>query len=277
MQSLESRVLFSVDTSSVALYTASGQAGATIEKHMALFVLVHGDESNESDMVPMALSVEAQLPANQYQVLILDWSQIASSLTNAYTNAVAVGGALATMIKTSRIPISRVNLIGFSMGGTVISGTAKDLQSRRSKVNLMVGIDPATQAYLNPDFAGASKYSICFCGNDTFGQTVGSLSADDAVLLTGLPSDQLDRHVDVFSVVSNMWQQDIGNSDGSDSTVASLFSIPSLLHDTKPLDWKEKGFYDNWEAIMACGGDSDDPVAMSLSYVDVRNHTVTIE
>jgi hypothetical protein len=56
----------------------------------------------------------------------------------------------------------------------------------------------------------------------------------------------------------------------SDSPVASLFSTPPLVHDTKPLDWKVKGFYDNWEAIMSCGGAADDPVAMSLSYVDVR-------
>jgi pimeloyl-ACP methyl ester carboxylesterase len=277
MDALESRVLFStINTSSVSLYNANGTPGAKIDKHMALFVLVHGDNMNPSMMTDMAAAVEDELPANEYQVLILDWSQLASAPQLAAKVGLAVGDALAGMIKASRIPVSRVNLIGFSMGGTVIGRAAKDLKTNTSEVNRIIGVDPSAGYYEPADYAQDSAYSIAFCGDDTYGGTVGSLSADDAILLTGLSSNDLDRHSDVFQTVTTIWQNDAGLSSDGDAAVSSLFSIQSILNGSPP-NWRKNSEDGGFVAVMACNDTGGDPSPISLTYINSRNHTITVE
>lgn len=277
IESLESRRLFSnIDTSSVVLDFANGSTGATINRHMALVVLVHGDSMDPSEMTDMATAVQDQLPANQYQVLILDWSVLANAQTNAAKNGLAVGSTLAGMIERSHIPVSRVNLIGYSMGGTVIGRAAKDLKTKTSEVNRIIGIDPAAGRYEAPDYAQDSAYSITFCGNDTYGGMTGSLSADDSVLLSNLSSNELFRHANVFTELNNIWDQDAGETSAGDAAVSSLFSINSLLQG-QPVAWKKNGIYGSFEAIMASNGNDSNPFAATLTYLNSRNHTVTFD
>jgi pimeloyl-ACP methyl ester carboxylesterase len=180
------------------------------------------------------------------------------------------------MIKDSHIPVSRVNLIGFSAGGTVIGRAARDLKTSTSEVNRIIGVDPAATRYEAPDYAQDAAYSIAFCGDDTYGGTTGSLSADDAILLTGLSSNELDRHSDVYSTVVTLWQNDAGLSSDGDAAVSSLFSIQSILNDSPP-NWKRDRNDGGFVAVMACNNTGGDPSPISLTYINSRNHTVTVE
>jgi pimeloyl-ACP methyl ester carboxylesterase len=277
LDALEPRLLFStIDTSSVSLYSANGTPGAKINRHMALVVMVHGDNMDESLMTDMATAVQDELPANQYQVLLLNWGQLAYAQTNAAKNGLAVGTTLAAMIQKSHIPVSRVNLIGYSMGGTVIGRAAKDLKTRTSEVHCIIGIDAAAGRYEPPAYAQDASYSITFCGNDTYGGTIGSLSADDSVLLTNLSSNELYRHADVFTALNNIWDRDSGEISSGDQAVSSLFSVSSILQG-RPVAWKKDGIDGDFEASMACNGDDSNPLPSSLTYINSRNHTITVE
>jgi pimeloyl-ACP methyl ester carboxylesterase len=265
IEALESRRLFSSD---ISLYSADGSSGAVINRHLALFVLVHGNDMTVSEMVDMATAVKDQLPANQYQVLIVDWNQNVDALT--------IGSELAQTIQVSHIPTSRVNLIGYSLGGTVIGRTARDLKTKTSEVNRIIAIDPASSKLEAANYAADSEYSIAFCGNDGYAHTASSLSADDTVLLTGLSGDDLDRHAEVFTLVNNMWDDDADSSSLGDQAIDSLFSINTILRG-KPAPWKANAFYSGFEAIMPCNENGGNSFPLSLTYDNSRGHTITID
>src|SRR5947209_13124711 len=175
VESLEGRLLFSsVDTSSVALYAADGTTPATVNRHRALWILVHGANMNSSMMADMAGAVQAQLPADQWQVLTVDWSKLATGPAYRGSNALAAGGAVANLLKRAGVMASRVNLIGFSAGGALVGQLAADLNGYHGQqVNRIVGVDPAGYKDAT-DFAANSQYSIAFGGHDTYGGDAGS-------------------------------------------------------------------------------------------------------
>lgn len=269
MEGLEGRTLFSVDTSSVALFDAGGHA-ATINKHAAVWFLVHGDNMNESQMTDLATAVKGQVDSTQWQVLIVDWSKLATA-SNTSTNAAAVGDRVAAMIKAARLPTSRVNLIGFSSGGIVMDEIAKDLRTRSAQVNRIVGIDPFSKT---ANYAAESSYSIAFCGRDAEAKTAASLSADDAVALTGLSGTSLQQHGQVFSAVTTIWKRDAGMIAKGNDHVSGLFSIQNIVADAMP-PWRHGVFFEGFEAEMSCGFQSGLPHdfgPLSLTYVNTRRH-----
>jgi hypothetical protein len=269
MEGLESRTLFSVDTSGVALFDASGHP-ATINRHAAVWFLVHGDNMSESGMTDLATAVKNQLDSSQWQVLIVDWSKLAAA-GNTSTSAAAVGDRVAAMIKASRVPTSRVNLIAFSSGGIVIDEIAKDLKTRTAQVNRIVGIDPFSKT---ANYAAESSYSIAFCGRDAEGKTAASLSADDAVALTGLTGTAMQQHGDVFSVVTTIWKRDAGEISKGNDHVSPLFSIQKILSGSIA-PWRHGVYFEGFEAEMDCGFQSGLPHdlgPLSLTYSNTRRH-----
>jgi pimeloyl-ACP methyl ester carboxylesterase len=277
MEPLEPRLCFSsINASSVLLCYANGTPGARINRHLSLFVLVHGDSMNAAMMSDMATAVQDQLPADQYQVLILDWSKLTTSTHHRSDNALAVGSALAGMIEKSHIPVSRVNLIGYSAGGSVIGRTASDLKTKTSKVNRIIGIDPAAGKDGTADYAKDSSYSIAFCGDDSYGGTQGSLSAADTILMTGLSTNQLYRHAEVYTGITDIWQNDAGESSSGDMRISSLFSIPSIMNG-QPLRWMKNSFDAGFEAVMSCNENGGNPYPLSLTYVNSHRHKVTVD
>lgn len=274
LESLESRTLFSIDTSSVALFDAAGHA-ASINRHRAVFFLVHGANMNASLMTTMATAVQNQLPSDQWQVLIVDWSKLAAG-AHTSDSARAVGDRVASLIKAARLPASRVNLIGFSMGGTVIDEIAADLKTASAQVNRIVGIDPYAR---DSNFAGESNYSITFCGRDGLGKVGASLSADDAVALTGLTGTALQQHSDVFWTLTTIWQRDAGMISRGGDDVSSLFSIQNIVNGPTP-QWKHNVYFEGFEAEMDCGfqdGLPNDLGPLSLTYLNAhgRRRVVT--
>jgi pimeloyl-ACP methyl ester carboxylesterase len=278
IEALEGRMLFSaIDTSTVALFDAGGNP-ATINRHLAAWFIVHGDNMDKSFMTTMAAAVQAQVPSNQWQVLIVDWSDLASAQTNATRNGQAVGDRVAQMINQAHLPASRVNLIGFSMGGAVINRIAIDLKTKTTQVNRLVGIDAAAGRvgpYDPAVFGKDSAFSVAFGANDKYGGQAGTLSADESVLLSGLSSDDLTRHAQVFSVVTTMWQRDAGEISKGNDGVSELFSIPNIL--AGPTIAMRQGiFAGGYDAVMACGFQSglpNDLGPLSFTFVNTRRHT----
>jgi pimeloyl-ACP methyl ester carboxylesterase len=118
---------------------------------------------------------------------------------------------------------SRVNLVGYSMGGTVIDRIARDLKTRTTQVNTIIGIDPAAGRIQAPAYAQNSAYAISFCGNDAVAKLTASQSGDDTVVLTGLdPNNDMLRHQSVFTVVTTMWERD----GGTPATITSAACSP---------------------------------------------------
>lgn len=280
LEPLEGRMLCyaPVDTSKVFLGDVNDNPVA-IHRHMALCILAHGDQMEGSDMTDVAHAVQAQLPAGQWQVLIIDWGDLAKyhATGNASVNALAVGSKVASLLSAARVPPSRVNLVGYSMGGTVVGRIAKDLKTSTAEVNAIVGIDPAAGRIEAPNYAQNSRYSICFCGRDAVATDTASLSADDAVVLTGLSSNDMLRHQSVFTVVTTMWERDAGMLGSGGDHASGLFSVPSLFNGP-PLPWRHGTYYAGFEALVACGTqpDSSDLGPLSLTYVNTRRHQITL-
>lgn len=277
LEPLEGRVLFSapIDTSGVALFDPNGNP-AVINKHKAVWFLIHGNNMSKDLMLDTAKAVQGQLNT-QWQVLIVDWSQLAYAQTNAAKNAQAVGNRVAQMITQAHLMTSRVNLIGFSMGGTVANRIAIDLKTRSTQVNRIVSIDVDVGRYDPIMFAADSNYSIAFGGNDRFANVSGATDSDDGVLLTGLSATAEFAHAQVFNVVTAMWERDAGMLAGSDD-LSQIFSINNIL-DGLPVSMRKNSFANGYEAVMNCGNQPGFPNGLgptSLTYVNLHRHTVVL-
>lgn len=285
IESLEARVLFSVKgTSSVALYDANGSP-ASIQAGKRLWFIFHGLDGSHDDMTPMAAGVQAQDPTSQ--VLVVDWSYladptVASTVRTQLDNAWAVADWVALRLRRARVPASRVNLIGFSMGGQAEDRLAADLNGgSKSQVNRIIAIDPADphvngRARQLPHFADESAYSIGFTGVDTAAFYAGALSCDDVIQLTGLPADDMVRHVSTAEVMGTMFRRS-GGLDGTADGVSNIFSIQNILVGHLP-GWRHGQYGYGFEAQVSCAATGNDwplqygPVV--LAYVNGRGHTV---
>lgn len=272
LEALEGRLLYSVDTSSVALFNPDGSP-ATIDRHRAAWFIVHGAQQSPDLMGYMARAVAAASPSSEWQVIVVDWSKLANGTGSASRAGVAVGDRVAAMINAARLPASRVNLLGFSMGGAVIGRIAADLKTKTAQVNRIVALDPANGQYGDSHYAANSAYSIAFsAGDDGYGQPEAALTADDTVFLTGLDRDMLTRHGQVFLVVQTMFRRDDQLTSSGNDHVSPLFSVQSILEGQQAA-WKTNRFSGGYDAQMVCGyqnGLPDDLGPMSMSYFDRR-------
>jgi pimeloyl-ACP methyl ester carboxylesterase len=291
IEGLEPRQMFSVDTSTVALYSASG-APASIDPHKSLWFVFHGLSMSKDDMEPIGAAVQAQVPGAQ--VLLVDWSALAdSSVANTVRkqldNAWAVADWVAARVKALGLPSSRVNMIGFSMGGQAEDRLALDLRKHSSQVNRIIAIDPSApgvsvsasghKTRQIPTFADESAYSIAFSGNDGPAFYRGALSADDAILLTGLPDDGMERHLATFEAVTAMMQRDAGFIARGNDQVSGIFSVQNLLSGNLPA-WRKDAYDPGWEAVVQCAptglGWPEEWGPLSMSYQNHRAHTMRV-
>jgi hypothetical protein len=296
IEPLESRTLFStaVDTSSVGLYAPDATA-TVLQTNKPLWIVIHGMDSDKSDpgLQALAQAVQAQVP--QDQTLILNWGALATAQAapdgvTAYRNAWAAADKIAMMLRRSRIPASRVNLIGFSMGGQLEDRIAKDLKSSTTEVNRIIAIDPSAQGYaVNnrghlsrhiPDFAGNSSYSIAFWGKDGDSFYAAPTSADATVLLTGLTGSQVQQHVETAYLFGNMMSRDAGLQATGGENISSLFSIANITSGNLPA-WKTNAYAPGYEATMNCN--FSNPSSFSsiqpvlLTFINHRGHQQQIQ
>ena len=257
IEPLESRV-FLAGNPGVGFYNRDGTA-ATLDPQRNTWLLINGllSSKDDEDFKQVARAISIQSPGDQ--VLIVDWEKLAAVISGVqgYKNAVTAGHWVAKQLKYAGIPGSHVNLLGFSMGGTVEDTIAKDLK----KVNRIIAVDPAGYGSA---FAKHSNYSISFRGTMSSGP---ALSAHDSVLLTNLPSIGLFAHVETFSVFLTMQQRDAGISENPGENISSIFSISNILNGQMPA-WKKKSFKGfNAKLRVKPNGFGFDYVPEDLTYI----------
>lgn len=270
MEALESRVLYSVagtsaNASNVHLLNAWGGA-TSISKTQNVWMLFHGLNMNWGNMTSMASALQSARPADQ--VIIVDWSPLATYPGGWHTgNPYTTADYVASLLKQAGVRASHVNLVGFSMGGSVIGRLAKDLHSRRSIVNRIVALDPAGSG--GASFAAESNYSIAFTAADKYSDASAYDSADDTVLITGLPSDPMSQHSGVFATFTDLLMAQAGQVASPADQVASLFSVNNILGGSMPT-WRKDAYAGQFEAEMQvqplAGSWLYEPVALSYLY-----------
>jgi hypothetical protein len=281
LESLEPRTFFSVNTSTVALYAPDGSP-ATLQKHEPLWIIIHGLDSDKNDPSNQSLAQAVQQQEPNAQSLILDWGALATPPDNAtaYINADAVGDKIANLLRRSRIPASRVNMIGFSMGGQIEDRIAKDLQTPTSEVNCIVALDPAApnasgHRYV-PSFSAHATHSIAFLSVQ---YAPASESAADTVILTGTIGSSVQKHVETAYFFTNMMRRDAGLDSSAGDNISPIFSLANLSTGNLPA-WTKNAYHPNSEAILNAtplnpgNGFLLEPT--SLTYVNRRGHRVQI-
>jgi pimeloyl-ACP methyl ester carboxylesterase len=291
LEALEPRQMFSVDTSTVALYSAAG-APATIDAHKSVWFVFHGLAMSKDDMQPIGAAVQAQIP--DAQVLLVDWSaladpSVANTVRKQLDNAWATADWVAAKVKALGMPSSRVNMIGFSMGGQAEDRLALDLKKRSAQVNRIIAIDPSAPGVTVtasghkirqiPTFADESAYSIAFSGADGPAFYRGALSADDAIVLTGLPADDMQRHLATYEAFTTMMQRDAGFIARGNDQVSGIFSIQNILTGNLP-GWRKDAYDPGYEATLQCEATGyawpEEYGPFVLAYVNRRAHTMHV-
>ena len=285
VEALESRLLFAgpaIDVSTVGLYSPNGTAAGIDRTQGNIWFVIHGlySSKNEAGIQQIASAVDAALPGSQ--VRLIDWGDLASApLDNptAVQHAWAAADAIAVKVRAAHIRSSRVNIIGFSMGGLVEDRLAADLHG----VNRVIAIDPAAPPIGvdrngNPilartNFAKNSKYSIAFYGASYI---AASLSATDTVELTGLAGSQIEQHIESFAVVNTMMRRNAGLESSTGDGVSGLFSLRNILDGNLPV-WRKNTYAPGFEARLSCAEVSgSSPVEfgpVQLTYVDRHGQT----
>jgi pimeloyl-ACP methyl ester carboxylesterase len=278
VEALESRELFSGGASTIHLYDSAGSPGV-VDTHKAVWLLFHGLNMSKDNMTTLSGALQAARPADQ--VLIVDWSALAS--TDGATKSAPRSHARITadwaaqLLTNAGIRTSRVNLIGFSMGGEVIADLAQELHTRHAMVNRIVAIDSAGSNGIS--YADESSYSIAFTAADRSASLKAAESADDTVLLTGLPADDGQRHGATFGLYNTLVLREAGLESAPNDHVSSVFSTTNLMSGNLPA-WKKDAFDGMYEAEVSCQAVAGsawryEPVSLTyFSRVNSRRRTV---
>ena len=244
VEPLEPRTLFS---STIHLYSASGSP-ASVDPNKPVWLLFHGLNMSKDNMTSMASGLQAAHPADQ--VLIVDWSTLAkSSGSSARRNAQSTADWTANVLRAAGVRASRVNLIGFSMGGEVIADLASELHTRHAMVNRIIALDSAGSNGIS--YADESSYSIAFTAADGNASSRANATADDTILLTGLPADDMQKHSAVFGLFNTLVLRESGIESATTDRVSSVFSTSNLLSGNLPA-WKKDAFDGTYEATLSC-------------------------
>jgi pimeloyl-ACP methyl ester carboxylesterase len=285
VERLEDRLMFAADASTVTLTRADGATRSVVGRRDT-WVIIHGLGASKGDdqIKRLARAVDAMSPRDQ--VLVVDWSGLAFATDDPFlaeSNAQAAAGAVATKIRAIGLPASRINLIGYSMGGYVAAQIAADLHGEGG-VNRIVALDPAAprtgvnkkghRVPVAVNFTMDSEYAIAFHGVDRWSQFVTATSADDTVRLDNIGADDDHRHAAVIDLFSTMVER---NNAGNADAVSRVFSLARIKDGAVP-GWRRDQFgVDSgagYEAVLTA---TPSPLAPTLlTYVNRRGHTVHV-
>jgi pimeloyl-ACP methyl ester carboxylesterase len=256
IEPLEDRLLMArslPDASSVTLTRADGSSAPVLTTRDT-WIIVHGLLSSKDALGIEILTAAVDGASKRDQVLLADWRKLAIVTDKGGVQeraAQATANALADQIAAMDLPASRVNLIGFSMGGLVV-GKLADALARRGGVNTIIGLDPSSPRIIVDgkkvraplDLARNSKYSIVFHGVDIGSPIERALTADDTIRINNIGTLGTDRHAGVFDVFVNMTKI---NNSGKPDDVSKLFSLGRIIRGDMP-DWR-KDFYNPIEGV----------------------------
>jgi len=231
----------------VSLVFANDSSQA-INRKKETWVLIHGWEAPGRPIALTRLADSVDRNSKSDQVLILDWSDAAST-TNVFDAAMwapAVAQWATDKLKSWGISSSKINLMGHSLGGLV----ADQMSSRiNGGVNKIVALDPATDipgtSFSGVDFSADSRYSLAFVGSN-YATPSAAATADESFQMNVGPKDSLITHSNVVDLFASMVLSSTGKRPDA---VSKLFDLDKLTPDaSRP--FAKNAFNGTYEGIV---------------------------
>lgn len=302
MEGLESRLLCSATAqpaaataqlkpiapaSTVTLTRADG-TNTPVSRKKDTWIIIHGLLSSKDASGIKILTDAVDKATTKDQVLVADWRQLANYADDGdqiQVNSLTAARALANEIAALHLPASRINIIGFSMGGFV-AGHISEMLHSQGGVNALVGLDPSSpkihvdgQRVRAPlDLGKDSAYSIVFHGVDNGSPIQRALTADDTIRIDNIGTLATVRHAGVFDVFTNMTK--INNTANPDA-VSSLFTLGNIIRHEMP-PWKKDAYnpvegLGGYEAVIRAKGSPGSLRPDQLTYLNKKKHVRHID
>ncbi len=219
-----------------------------INRKKETWILIHGWEAPGRPIALSRLAGAVDNNSRTDQVLLLDWSDAASTVNvfDAAMWAPAVAQWAVNKLKSWGIASSKINLIGHSLGALVGDQLAKGISGG---VNRMVALDPATDipgtSFSGVDFAADSRFSLAFVGSN-YATPSAAATADESFEMNVGPKDSLITHSNVVDLYASM----IASSNRKrPDAVSKLFDLDKLTPDT-PQPWSKNAIDGSYEGII---------------------------
>lgn len=203
-----------------------------ISKKKETWVLIHGWQAPGRPIALTRLADAVDKNSKTDQVLLLDWSDAAST-TNVFDAAMwapTVAQWAKDKLASWGISASKINLMGHSLGGLV----ADQLSGRISGgVNRIVVLDPATDipgtSFSGADFSADSRFSLAFVGSN-YATVSAAATADETFAMNVGPKDSLVTHSNVVDLFASII---ISSTRKRPDAVSKFFDLDKLTPDAK--------------------------------------------
>ena len=219
-----------------------------INRKKETWILIHGWSAPGRPIALSRLADAVDRNSRTDQVLLLDWSDAAST-TNVFDAAMwtpAVAQWATDKLKSWGIGSSKINLMGHSLGGLV----ADQMSSRiNGGVNKIVALDPATDipgtSFSGVDFSADSRYSLAFVGSN-YATPSAAATADESFQMNVGPKDSLMTHSNVVDLFASMV---LSSTRKRPDAVSKLFDLDKLTPDaSRP--FAKNAFNGTYEGII---------------------------
>ncbi len=214
------------DTKHVGL-VFSNDSSQPINKKKETWVLIHGWFAPGRAIALSKLAGAVDKNSKTDQVLLLDWSDAASTANvfDAASRAPAVAQWAADKLKSWGFASSRINIIGHSLGALVGDMLASKLSGG---VNRMAMLDPATDIpgtfFSGVNFAAHSQYSLGFVGSN-YATPAAAATADESFEVNVGPKDSIVTHSNVVDLFASIVT---GSVKKKPDPIGKLFRLDSL-------------------------------------------------
>ena len=231
----------------VSLVFANDSSQA-INKKKETWIFIHGWYAPGRPIAVSRLAGAVDSNSRTDQVLLLDWSDAASTpnVFDAAMWAPTVAQWAVDKLKSWGIPSSKINLMGHSLGALVADQLAKKISGG---VNKIVALDPATDipgtSFSGVDFAADSRFSLAFVGSN-YATPSAAATADESFEMNVGPKDSLITHSNVVDLYASI----IASSNRKKpDPISKLFDLDRLTPDT-PQPWTKNAIDGSYEGII---------------------------
>jgi pimeloyl-ACP methyl ester carboxylesterase len=214
------------DTKHVGL-VFSNDSSQPINRKKETWVLIHGWFAPGRAIALSRLAGVVDKNSKTDQVMLLDWSDAASTANvfDAASRAPAVAQWAADKLKSWGIASSKINIIGHSLGGLVGDMLASKISGG---INRMIALDPATDFpgtfFSGVDFAAHSQYSLGFIGSN-WSTPEAAATADESFEMNVGPKDSIITHSNVVDLFGSIIA---GSVRKTPDAIGKLFRLDSL-------------------------------------------------
>jgi pimeloyl-ACP methyl ester carboxylesterase len=245
-----------------------------ISKNKETWVLIHGWQAPGRAIALTRLAAAVDKNSKSDQVLILDWSDAAST-TNVFDAAMwapTVAQWAADKLASWGIPSSKINLIGHSLGGLV----ADQMSGRiNGGVNRIVALDPATDipgtSFSGTDFSADSQFSLAFVGSN-YATESAAVTADETFQMNVGRKDSLITHSNVVDLFAGMI---VSSTKKKPDAISKFFDLDKLTPTTKT-PFAKNAFDGKYEGIIDGEARGSGWVPKTLTYKNKAGKTVVV-